>query len=166
MLHFLLFTMTIWAAPADDSSENKPSEEETSKNDAVEKQDTESQNSKISAEDVTSENLEKEDLQSDIEVLTGEIYINNEQPGFRVYVDGLDTGKEAPILLSNIPVGEHQVELRTECTYQNKKIVVREGLVERAEFQLTPFDVEKPPMEEVIINSKPEGLSLFWMEQK
>ena len=38
-----------------------------------------------------------------------------------------------------------------------KKIVVREGLVERAEFQLTPFDVEKPPMEEVIINSKPEG---------
>ena len=123
MLHFLLFTMTIWAAPADDTSENDTSENDTSENDTVEKQDTESQDSTISVEDLESENLEKENLQSDIEVLTGEIYINNEQPGFRVYVDGLDTGKEAPILLSNIPIGEHQVELRTECTYQNKKIL-------------------------------------------
>ena len=40
-----------------------------------------------------------------------------------MYVDGLDTGKEAPVLLSGIPIGEHQIELRTECTYQSKKIV-------------------------------------------
>ncbi len=142
MLHFLLFIMTSWAEPKNDAQ----------KNDAVETQTTDSQPSSTSTEI-----LEKENSQQDIEVVTGEIYINNEQTGFRVYVDGLDTGKEAPVLLPSIPVGEHHVELRTECTYQKKKIVVREGLVERAEFQLTSFDVDKPPMEEVIINSQPEG---------
>ena len=144
MYHFLFYTQMLWAEPTDSSrlEPTEPTETETTKTEATK---TEAKTTKPSIEELATE------------VRIGEIYVNNESEGYRVFVDGMDTELQAPILLPNIPVGDHHVELRTECTYQRKKITVREGLVERAEFQLTPFDAEKPPLEEMIVTSQPDG---------
>ena len=148
MLYFMITSVLAFAEPTVRSTNpDVKTEKSSEENNLLEE---------INSEEKDSDKIVLEDANS-TEVSTGEIYVNNLEEGYRIFIDGLDTEKNAPVLLPEIPVGEHQLELRTECTYQRKKIVVRENLVERAEFQLTPFDKDKPPMEEMVILSQPEG---------
>ena len=48
---------------------------------------------------------------------TGDIYVlvPEGQTG-RVYLDGEDTGKDAPTTLKAVPEGQHQIQVRGPCT--------------------------------------------------
>jgi hypothetical protein len=45
----------------------------------------------------------------------GDLYVVSDKPGASIFLDGVDTGKLTPTMLSGVPVGPHAVEVRTNC---------------------------------------------------
>lgn len=68
---------------------------------------------------------------------TGEIFVNlaDGQTG-RVFLDGQDTGKDAPTMLKSIAVGNHMVQVKGDCLSAVAQVDVAAGRVARTEMTL------------------------------
>jgi hypothetical protein len=94
---------------------------------------------------------------------TGDIYvlIPEGQTG-RVYLDGKDTGQDAPTTLKGVPEGQHQIQIRGECTIASDEILLIPGRVERIELNPVAMggfvEIEvSPSSAKVYLDQRPIG---------
>jgi len=60
----------------------------------------------------------------------------SEEEGALILVDGEETVFRTPAMLRDVPVGEHEITLTTECGRAKGSVVVKEGLIGRVELVL------------------------------
>ena len=80
----------------------------------------------------------------------------------RIYLNGVDTGKDAPRVLKNVPPGTHKIELRGDCTIASSEVNVVAGEPATIELDPTPMggfvEVEvKPASAKIYLNDQPIG---------
>jgi|GEM_PF-2343297 len=80
----------------------------------------------------------------------------------RIYLDGVDTGKDAPNVLKNVAPGTHKVEIRGDCTIASSEVNVLAGKPASVELDPTPMggfvEVEvKPATAKIYLDDQPIG---------
>lgn len=90
-----------------------------------------------------------------------EIVLSEGQSG-TIFLNGSDTGKVAPTTLEGIPEGNHQLQVRGDCTIGSTEILVTEGQLERVELDLMSMggfvEVEVTPANaKIFLNDRPIG---------
>ena len=80
----------------------------------------------------------------------------------RIYIDGVDTGKDAPHVLKNIAPGTHKVEVRGDCTIASSEVTVVAGSPAQIDLQPTSMggfvEIEvNPATAKIYLNDQPIG---------
>jgi hypothetical protein len=93
----------------------------------------------------------------------GDIYVHvpSEKSG-RVFLDGQDTGQDAPTTLKGVPQGHHQIQVRGQCTIASEDVLLLPGGVERVELDPVVMggfvEIEvSPPSTKIFLDQKPIG---------
>ena len=94
---------------------------------------------------------------------TGDIYVHvpDGQSG-RIFIDGKDTGQDAPATLKGIGEGQHQIQVRGLCTIASDDVFLVAGGVERVELNPVAMggfvEIEvSPSSAKVFLDQKPIG---------
>lgn len=94
---------------------------------------------------------------------TGDIYVNvPEGQSGRIFIDGKDTGQDAPATLKGIGAGQHQIQVRGPCTIASDDVLLVSGGVERVELNPVAMggfvEIEvSPSSAKVFLDQKPIG---------
>jgi hypothetical protein len=94
---------------------------------------------------------------------TGDIHVNvPEGQSGRIFIDGKDTGQDAPATLKGIGAGQHQIQVRGPCTIASDDILLVSGGVERVELNPVAMggfvEVEvSPSSAKIFLDQKPIG---------
>lgn len=86
---------------------------------------------------------------------SGDIYVSADEPSAAIFLDGNDTGKQAPALLSAVPAGPHTVGVRTQCARAEAQATAATNEVARVELKLVPGGGS------VTVTSQPAGAHVF-----
>ena len=65
--------------------------------------------------------------------LTGDIFVQAEQDGAPIFIDGGDTGLRSPDLVKGLELGEHEVGVQTDCGMARTIVRVESNRISRAE---------------------------------
>jgi hypothetical protein len=94
---------------------------------------------------------------------SGDIYVHvpDGKTG-RVFLDGKDTGQDAPTTLKAVPQGRHQIQVRGECTIASDDVFLVRGGVERVDLDPIAMggfvEIEvSPNSAKVYLDQKPIG---------
>jgi hypothetical protein len=66
----------------------------------------------------------------------GELYVDVGEAGGAITLDGAATNFVTPSLISEVPIGFHQIEVSTLCGHAAREVEVRDGRVTRVELEL------------------------------
>jgi hypothetical protein len=93
----------------------------------------------------------------------GDIYVHVpiEKAG-RVFLDGQDTGQDAPTTLKAVPQGRHQIQVRGQCTIASDEVLLLPGGVERVDLDPVVMggfvEIEvSPASAKIFLDQKPIG---------
>jgi len=86
---------------------------------------------------------------------SGDLYIEADVEGASIIIDGQDSGQHAPVMISGLPLGKHEVTLTTECARARGEVEIRDGLIQRLELTM------RTGTGSLSISTVPDGATVF-----